>query len=154
MRGQHFVQQLRAVVEREADVLYKALFFLVADPAEAIKLIVRLNAVAFYVVDEVVIKIRYARLSHLLIKNAVAVFKRIHECRMQLCRQREAVARMAGNKCFLYGVFAFECAVHPRRVKIREAALDERIHHFLDLLNVNLARVVRVQRRQTHEAEA
>ena len=73
---------------------------------------------------------------------------------MQLCRQREAVARMAGNKCFLHGVFALECAVHPRRVKIREAALDERIHHFLDLLNVDLARVVRVQRRQTHEAEA
>ena len=73
---------------------------------------------------------------------------------MQLCRQREAVARMAGNKCLLHGVFALECAVHPRRVKIREAALDERIHHFLDLLNVDLARVVRVQRRQTHEAEA
>ena len=152
--GQHAVEQRRAVVEGKADVLYKPLRLFLPDPRKAVKRVVHVEAVHVDVVQQVIVEKFHAGLFALLVEDPVAVLLRLDEAGMQLRRQRKAVARVALHERLLGGALTLERAVHPRRVKIREAALEKGIHHLFGLLHVDLPRVVLVQRRQTHQAEA
>ncbi len=49
---------------------------------------------------------------------------------------------MPVNDGGLYGVLALVIAVHPRGIKVGEAALDERIHHLLGQSQSSMLAVV------------
>ena len=61
---------------------------------------------------------------------------------------------MTADQRFFGGLFAGERAVHPRGVKIGEAPFDKGVHHLFHLFHIDFGRVVRVEGRQPHQAEA
>ena len=152
--GQHAVQQLGVVVEREADVPHQALGLFLLQPGKAVQLGVDLVVVGADVVQQVIVKILDAGLAALLVKDAVAVLFGFQEPGVQLVRQREAVARVAADQRVFDGALALEAAVHPGGVKVGKAARQESVDHLLELLDVDAGVHIGVGQGQAHQAKA
>ena len=127
---------------------------LLLEPLIAVILLVGFVAVDIDVVQKIVVEVLNAGLAQLLVEYLVPVLKAVHIHGVQLCRQSEAVARVPVNDGGLYGVLALVIAVHPRGIKVGEAALDEHIDHLLGQFNISAAVVVLVEQGQTHHAKA
>ena len=154
VRGQHLVQKFGGVVEGKAHVPDQALLLLLPQPVVAVVLLIHLVVQGPHVVDQVVVKVVNAGFFKLGFEYFVPVLERMDIVRMELGGQGVAVSGVAVRKGGLYRALALIAAVHPGRVKIGEAPLNEHIHHLLELLYVNARFIVWVQSGQAHQSEA
>ena len=60
---------------------------------------------------------------------------------------------MAGGQDFPDRVFTGKAVVHPGGIKVGEAPFEEKVHHLLNLFQVNIGGICRILR-QPHQAEA
>ena len=118
-------------------MLHQPGFLLLCQPVKAVKLRVFLVMILSHIMQQVIVKIRYARLFELLVENIVHSLCRLEKSRVQLRRERKALSGIPVHKSLLRRRFTVETTVHPRGIKIGEALLNKIIYHLLRRLDID-----------------
>lgn len=73
MLCQNLIQQFGIIMERESNMLYQSLPFLLLNPLKAIQLLIDFIMVLPYIMKQIIIKIRNTGLSPLFLKYPVPI---------------------------------------------------------------------------------
>ena len=155
--GEHLLEHVGRVVEREAHPAHAAGALLLGDELEGVEALCHLVVVHVDVVGEVVVHVVGAETPQLLLEDGSllglvgALLAQLAE--RHLGRDGERVARVARHHGLAHGALAHVLVVHPRRIEVGEAAVDELVGHALEGRHVDLG-VVLADVRQAHAAKA
>ena len=155
--GQDLVQEVRLVMEGEAQVANLPRRLLLLEVGEGVQPLGRLIAGLVDVVEQVVIKVLHPAFLQLLVEDRVlvglgAAVLEAHEGHLR--RQGEAVPAMALHQSLPGRDLALPGVVHVRGVEIGISPLQEGVHHLADLLHVHRSLLLGVRKGQAHHAKA
>ena len=148
------VQQLRRVVEGKAYMPHQALTPLLQKPVEAVILFIDRVAVGLDAMQQIIVEILRAGQLQLLLKDAVAVLKGVDKVAVELGGQRETIPGPAVHQRGLDRPLGLKAVIRDGRVEIGEASFQEKVHHSLELFQIDALFIVGVQQGKPHQAEA
>ena len=153
---QDLVQDLRRVVEGEAQTAEFPGRLLLPEEGEAAQPLGRLVGILVDIVEEVPVEIVHAALLELLVEDPRLVLLRpvLEQDQGQLVRQSKALPRVPVYQAVPDNALALLVVVHIGGVEVGEPPLQEGVHHFADLLHVHHALDLGVQHGQAHHAKA
>ena len=136
--GQDLFENLRPVVERNAEVADLALFFELQHRLICAALLEILENFGILRVHQIEVEVVHAADFQLALKkwpDVLLLFKIRHR---QLVCQNVGLARIAARQAGLDGLFAFALQIAVGGVKIVKARVQKRIYHFTGLLQIDL----------------
>ena len=151
---ENFGQQLRIVMEREADVADAAFGLLAGEEAPTVHAVNDLDALMVKGMQPIVVKILDTTTLQLLVENAFQIGHLIDGPHGHLAGDGERLTRITFHDNLSKGFFTLASMIGIGGVKIGETALDEPVGHLLKLLDVDARLVIGVDQRQTHESKS
>ena len=157
MVGEDAVEDLRLVVEGEAQALDAPGRLLLHAPAEGGQALDGLIAPGVQGVEQVVIEVVHAALLQLFGEIGVQLLRAVPALEVEdghLGGQGEAVSVVALDDGLLGHPFALPFVVDVGGVKVGEAPVQEGVRHGADLLQVHPGLLLGVAQGQAHQAES
>ena len=108
---------------------------------------------AVHIVHEIVIEVIHVQFLFLLRENPRHLLLAPEHHVRHLRGNRERIARIAIHNGFAHSFLAHEIMIHPGRIAVGEAPLQELIHHLLHLRHINRFLIICIRQRQAHKAQ-